>query len=196
MNPDSNEKASSRERKFGGVARWQFTIAAVGSIFVVVWFAGQNTSFAIFAAVLGIINAVLAVINWRNWLKKSETEKAPLRFWDQLKTKEISIPLKRDDYNQARRVLGMNLSIAAIAALYTLCGIGFLFIPAVSLALRIVGITTGAVAAWVLWHCGRQFLAAAKSLTCPGCKNLLTSQGESVLDTGCCRKCKRPILID
>ena len=196
MSHDSDPKALNRERKFGGGSRWICTFAAIASIPIALWFIPENSSFAIFIGILGLMQAVFAVINWRNWLRKSEAEKAPLRFMTHLKVKEITIPFTRFDFNHARKAARLNLSITAIAFLYTICGAGLLFVSLGSLPLRIGGIVIGVFAAWVFWQCGRRFLAVSKSLTCPGCKDLLTTQADSVLKTGCCRKCNRTVLTD
>jgi hypothetical protein len=179
-----------------GSARWAYTVAALGSIVVAVSLVHRHPSFAAFVAIMGIINGIIAVSSWRNWLARSEAEKVPLRFWDQLEIKDISIPLKRDEFNQARRAAHLNLSIAAITLLYALCGILSLFSPRIPLGFRLGFFAVGIVAAWVLWHCVSRFARVSKMLTCPGCRDLLASQANSVLETGCCRKCGQTVLIN
>lgn len=200
MKADDENGPLAQESRFNGSARWMYTVVAIGSIFVVFGLAHRRPSFALFMALIGGIGCVIAVIDWRNWLKKSEAEKAPLRFLPQLEIKDISIPLRREEFDQARRAAHLNLSIAAIALLCTFCSILYflsLFNPHIhkfGLQLGVIALVTPA--AWILWHCGKRFLRAAKMLTCPGCKDLLTSQAESVLETGRCRKCGYAVLVD
>lgn len=197
MNSDVDKKTLARERIFGGSSRWTFTVAAiVGCILVIVLWAHSHPFFAVFVAAAGIHQGIVAVINWRNWLTKTETEKAPLRFLDQLEIKEIQIPSKREDFDKAISATQSNLFIAASAMLYTLGCVLCLFRSHFSLGLRLGLLAFGIVAAWILWHCGKRALRGLKNLTCPGCKDLLTSQAGSVLETGCCRKCGRTVLID
>jgi hypothetical protein len=196
MSGDFDQQTLSRERRFGGSNRWSLTVAAIGSIFVVIWLSSRSAPLAVCAAILGALNGIGAVINWRNWLKKSELEKASLRFLDQLQLSDVRIPMKRDEFDRARRASHLNLSISAMAFLYICCGVLSIFSQRVPISLRIIFVFGGIIATWMLWSCGRRFLRGAKMLTCPTCKNLLTSQSDSVLKTGRCCKCDHIIFID
>ena len=196
MSSDFDTKVLARERKFNGGARWNFTVSAICSILPACWLARCHLLLATICAILGIAYSVIAVINWWNWMKKSEAEKAPLRFLSRLQVANVSIPCTRDEFGKLRKVMRLNRSITAIALLYVIGGILSVFDFRDPAVIRIIGTMLGIVAICIAWYCGKRFLRAAKILTCPGCNQLLTSQTSNLLKTGCCRKCGCTVLTN
>lgn len=164
---------------------------------LIVWhFAARKPALSVFFALLGTVNAIMAIINWRNWRKKTMAEKTPMLFWARLQVQEISLPCKREEFEKARIAAKGTMAVTAIAMLYTLCGVLSLFAAKLPLVMRVMGIVIGSFAGWVFWRFGKRWWRQNKLLTCPGCKDVFTTQAENILKTGYCRKCGRQVLGD
>jgi hypothetical protein len=193
------EVAEEQASKYGGRDRWLFTIG----FFIMAAFAlrgiSQKDRLTILWVAMGIFCGIVAAINWHHWHKKSPSERAAKpasNLAAPLKIVGHPAPFARDEFSQARGALGRNLFLCAFPCLFALLGFAGALIPGKGLVERSVAAGIGIVAGWIGLYFGKQAAQQARYLGCPGCKDLLSSQSESVLLTGRCRKCGAVVLSD
>lgn len=186
------EVAEEQEEKYGGRDRWFLTVAFLILLPCIYWTIHQKDVFALFFVAMAVLCGIWAAINWYHWLKKSPSEKAAApapEFVAPFKIVGHPAPFTRDEFFKARGALGVNLMFCFFLCLFAVAGFMVALSPHVDLVTALVAGTIGIVAGWSGLSLGKRGTQQARYLGCPGCKDLLSSQSQSVLRTGHCRKC-------
>ncbi|HZV35271.1 MAG TPA: hypothetical protein VFB72_11915 [Verrucomicrobiae bacterium] len=192
------EIAEEQEEKYGGRDRWILTGVFVVAALCSVWQFSQKQPLALFLLACTVLAAVLAIINWRSWLKKSPGEKNAIsstRFFKNLEIEDCSAPYSEAKFLKLRKAFGRNLALSAIAFMYALGGLMGVAVP--QLSVRVISLSIAGAAIFLGRRPAQRVWRAGKgSLACPKCHDLLTSQASHVLRTGRCRKCGTLIITD
>jgi hypothetical protein len=129
--------------------------------------------------------------------KKSPAQKAAVpapSLVELLKVVEHGPPFSREEFLRARSAFGLNMVLFFFGGMFAVLGLAIAFVPDRDLEQRFIGGGIAIPAGLVSWPLGRRFARQARFLACPGCKDLLSSQTSSVLQTGTCRKCGAVVL--
>jgi hypothetical protein len=193
-------KAERRDQKFGGRNRWVFTTAFLGTGAFTVWSILRHNGLVVLFVPMAIIHGIFAIINWYAWIKKSPAERATIRpfiySFTGLNAEIGSLPFTRAEYTVARNALASTMLCCVFFLLPAFSFVASACMPHRSFVARIALGIIGFGCTLIFLHFGRRYIRVAKALSCPDCRDLLTSQGDYIPKTGKCRKCGRVIIPD
>jgi len=158
----------------------------------------RNPLVLLYAAML-ILCGSWAGINWYHWCKKTPAQRAAApksEITGLPQLVEHPAPFTRDEFTRARSAFGLNLFLGFFPGLLAAMAVLVALAPRQMPVERIVAAAFALGLGGVSWFFGKRGVRQARYLACPGCRDTLTSQFKSVMETGRCRKCDTVVLSD
>ena len=193
------EVAEEQEAKYGGRDRWFLTGASLLLLPLIGWAIHERNPLVLLYVALLFLCGSWAGINWYHWWKKTPAQRAAApapEITGALRMVEHPAPYTRDEFIHARSAFGVNLMLGFLPGLLAVAALLLALAPRQMPAERIVAAVFALGLGGVSWFFGKRGMRQARYLACPGCRDTLTSQFKSVMETGRCRKCGSVVLSD
>ena len=193
------EVAEEQEAKYGGRDRWFLTGVSLVLLALIGWAIHERNPLVLLYAAMLILCGSWAGVNWYHWWKKTPAQRAAAptsEITGPLRIVEHPAPFTRDEFTRARSAFGLNLFLGFFPGLLAAMAALVAAAPHQMPVERIVAAAFALGLGGVSWFFGKRGTRQARYLACPGCRDTLTSQFRSVMETGRCRKCDTAVLSD
>ena len=193
------EVAEEQEAKYGGRDRWFLTVVSFLLLLLIWWTVHEHNPLVLLFIGLLIVCGSWAGTNWYHWWKKSPAQRAAVpasEVTGPLRMVEHPAPFTRDEFVHARSALALNLFLGVFPGLLAAMALLVALAPRQMPVERIVATAFGLGLGGVGWFFGKRSVRQARDLACPGCRDTLSSQFKTVVETGRCRKCATVVISD